>query len=308
MMSESERVKFLHWHKKQEGRFNLEKELLDYCKSDVDILAKACLSFRKLFMEITKKDMSDSGVDPFAQCITLPSVCHYVYRRNFMNSKSIGLIPPLGYSNESTSYKSIIWLKFIATSEKIFIQHSRNGKEKKFLEYRVDGWCENTSTVYEFNGCIFHGCPRCFSSETYNPLKNELMTETYNKHVTRIEKIRQISEVKNIVQIWECEYEQKIRSDHDFRVFVKQAETCIKKPLDPRDALAGGRTNAFILHHVGSIGYVDFTSLYPYIQKYGIFPIGHPTIITENFDKLENYFGVIHCKILPPTDLLFIFN
>ena len=72
--------------------------------------------------------------------------------------------------------------------------------------------------------------------------------------------------------------------------FNFQNET-LKKPLEPRNALAGGRTNAFILHHVGKIGYVDFTSLYPYIQKYGRFPIGHPKIIMANFDCLENYFG-----------------
>ena len=99
------------------------------------------------------------------------------------------------------------------------------------------------------------------------------------------------------MEIWGCAYEKKIKND------LMKNEGEVKKPLDPRDSLAGGRTNAFILHHIGSIGYVDFTSLYPYIQKYGVFPIGHPKIIFENFDKIENYFGLIYCKILPPTNL-----
>ena len=59
-------------------KVNLQTELLQYCKSDVDILAKACLSFRKLFMEITKKDSNDTGVDPFTQCITLPSAVNWL--------------------------------------------------------------------------------------------------------------------------------------------------------------------------------------------------------------------------------------
>jgi len=45
---------------------------------------------------------------------------------------------------------------------------------------------------------------------------------------------------------------------------------------------------------------VDFTSLYPYIQKYGEFPIGHPIIITENFESIDSYSlnQLIHIIIL----------
>ena len=28
--------------------------------------------------------------------------------------------------------------------------------------YYVDGFDEETNTVFEFYGCYFHGCPRCF--------------------------------------------------------------------------------------------------------------------------------------------------
>ena len=33
-------------------------------------------------------------------------------------------------------------------------------------------------------------------------------------------------------------------------------------------------------------------------------PIGHPEIITENFDDISTYFGDIKCKVLPPRGLL----
>ena len=77
-------------------------------------------------------------------------------------------------------------------------------------------------------------------------------------------------------------------------------------PLNPRDALYGGRTNALKLYHKCTepgeeIHYIDYTSLYPYVQKYGVFPTHHPDIITENFDK--KYFGIIKCRILPPCGL-----
>lgn len=81
----------------------------------------------------------------------------------------------------------------------------------------------------------------------------------------------------------------------------------LNTPLDPRDSLYGGRTNALKLYHKCTsnekIKYIDYTSLYPYIQKYGIYPIGHPEIITENIDYGTSYFGIIKCRILPPRGL-----
>ena len=301
LMNEKEREKFLSWYSKQNGLFNLQHELLEYCKSDVDILTKACLAFRSIFIDITRKNPDDEGVDPFSECVTIASACHFVFRRNFMPSNSIGLIPPLGYSTEATSHKAIVWLKYISLHNKISLQHSKNGGEKKIQSFKVDGWDEINSTVYEFHGCIFHGCPQCYRPDTFNPLKNETMQDTYKKHLIRIEKIKNDQEVKNLIQIWECEFDKKLKSDAKFAEFVENND--VKKPLNPRDALTGGRTNAFVLHHKGSIGYVDFTSLYPYIQKYGVFPLGHPKIITENFEPLENYFGLIFCQVLPPKNL-----
>ena len=54
---------------------------------------------------------------------------------------------------------------------------------------------------------------------------------------------------------------------------------------------------------VTKIKYVDFTSLYPYVNKYGRYPVGHPTIITENFGDVDVYEGLIKCKVLPPRGL-----
>ena len=48
---------------------------------------------------------------------------------------------------------------------------------------------------------------------------------------------------------------------------------------------------------------VDFTSLYPYINKMGIYPIGHPEIIGSDFKNISEYFGIAKVTILPPRDL-----
>lgn len=84
---------------------------------------------------------------------------------------------------------------------------------------------------------------------------------------------------------------------------------CLNSDIKPRDALFGGRVNASKLYHKCSsdekIKHYDIRSLYPYVQKYGIFPFGHPKIINSNFESIDKYFGLINCTVLPPRNLLF---
>jgi hypothetical protein len=46
-MKNDKRTKFMQWY---------EDEILKYCRSDVDIFHKSCLTFRKMFMDVTCKD------------------------------------------------------------------------------------------------------------------------------------------------------------------------------------------------------------------------------------------------------------
>ena len=49
---------------------------------------------------------------------------------------------------------------------------------------------------------------------------------------------------------------------------------------------------------------MDFTSLYPWCNKSTEAVVGHPEIMTENFDDISTYFGLIKCTVLPPKGLL----
>ncbi|MCP3665013.1 MAG: hypothetical protein GY696_21370 [Gammaproteobacteria bacterium] len=85
----------------------------------------------------------------------------------------------------------------------------------------------------------------------------------------------------------------------------------IPEPLDPREALRGGRTNATRLLVQCTddqyLSYVDVVSLYPWGVKWTEFPVGHPEILTENFQPItpqrNPYFGIIKCTVLPPKKL-----
>ena len=51
--------------------------------------------------------------------------------------------------------------------------------------------------------------------------------------------------------------------------------------------------------------YEDFTSLYPTINKYGTYPIGHPTIIVNpESNDTHNYFGLAKVDVIAPEKLL----
>jgi len=43
--------------------------------------------------------------------------------------------------------------------------------------------------------------------------------------------------------------------------------------------------------------------LYPSVNKYGRYPVGHPEIITSEFKDISEYFGIAKAKILPPKRL-----
>ena len=61
-----------------------------YCESDVDILRRADMKFRDLFL-------AETGVDPLVQSTTIASACNVVFRSSFLLPNTIGLIPPGGY-------------------------------------------------------------------------------------------------------------------------------------------------------------------------------------------------------------------
>ena len=50
-------------------------------------------------------------------------------------------------------------------------------KERFNVHISVDGFCSETNTIYEFNGCHFHGCPCCNVSDDADKVKYEKTME-----------------------------------------------------------------------------------------------------------------------------------
>jgi len=53
----------------------------------------------------------------------------------------------------------------------------------------------------------------------------------------------------------------------------------------------------------GNIQYIDVVSLYPTVQYYDPFPLGHPEKIYRPRFYDFNWFGFVKCKVLAPKDL-----
>jgi len=306
-MKPEARKKFIDWYNANAHRpFVLQTELLRYCRSDVDVLRKCCLKFRTLFQELTKTGETN-GIDPFEKCITIASACNLVFRKLFLGHETIGIIPSQGYRPEAKqSVMAYQWMSYLAFERNIYIQHGRNQGEKQIGPYQVDGYYETNDgqkVVLEFHGDFWHGCPKCFSGTTINTVNGLAMSELY---MNTCEKQKYIESEGYVYEcIWECDFKKLLESRPAMTEHIQSLE--IVPPLEPRDAFYGGRTEAFKMYAEATdetqIKYFDVTSLYPFINKTGKIPMGHPHIITENFEDINTYEGLIKCKVLPPRGL-----
>ena len=84
-MKTERQEEFYQWYQQHcHDLFDFEQEMLTYCRSDVDILKKACLRYRDVLMKATQIGSTrDSGIDPFG-CVSAASVCMTVFRARFL--------------------------------------------------------------------------------------------------------------------------------------------------------------------------------------------------------------------------------
>ncbi|KAG5875914.1 hypothetical protein JTB14_028677 [Gonioctena quinquepunctata] len=108
------RKQLIEWHKElsQQGYvFDFQKEPVQYC---------------------------EGGVDPFTEAITLPGACDIIFRRNFLNPNTIGLIPKNGYRwRDNQSKIAFQWLVWQERQRRVKILHAGRGPEASLANM---GW------------------------------------------------------------------------------------------------------------------------------------------------------------------------
>lgn len=302
-MKADDREKFLQWYEEHKNDiFDMKKEIVGYCISDVEILTSACLKFRALMIET-------GNVDPFTEGCTIASACNKVFRRNFLKPNTIGLIPKSGYRLcDNQSKIALRWLIWEENQRKIDIRHSGKQKEVVLHGFKVDGYCSETNEVFEFNGCYYHGCPKCFKLDRNKPLHdnpNETMNTRFESTEAKIARLQRFG--YKVVQMWECDFRSSL--NNDILRYTENHSLLLNSPLNPRDAFFGGRTGNVKSYYKTKenekIKYLDVCSLYPFVCKYGKYPVGHPAVLvgSDCSKNLVGIDGLIKCKILPPQTL-----
>jgi G:T-mismatch repair DNA endonuclease (very short patch repair protein) len=103
------------------------------------------------------------------------------------------------------SKKQIEWLNLLSKLNNINIQHAMNGIEFTIpsTKYKADGYCENTNTIYEFHGDLWHGNPKLFkpNDTSYFGVK---YGKLYKKTLEREKLIKDLG--YNLVVMWEYDW------------------------------------------------------------------------------------------------------
>ena len=189
-MSVKDRAEFDLWHDEKVAKgvqFDFQKELVEYCESDVQLVKQGCLQFKDMFEELT-------GFNPFDH-VAIASACNRDLRQNRMEPNTIASEPLHRWRRlTNQSHVAREWLHWedhclrktlndtITLEEReqhnlmdaaepdyrnpLYtprLQYVDNGVEYRIphSHYTVDGYDAETNTVYEFQGCYWHGCPKC---------------------------------------------------------------------------------------------------------------------------------------------------
>ena len=285
--------------------------MIDYCKSDVALLKAGCGAFQQEFER-------QAGNNPMAKCITIASACDLYWRKHHLTPDTIAVEPLGGWrgAQVNQSLKALQWLYYQehqipkegASADRI--RHVRNGGEQSVRtivnSYFVDGYDPLTRTVYEFHGCLYHGCPRCYPNRQAKHYATPDRTVEELYQATLSKRMALLRAGYTVIEMWECDWDRLVDNEPAVSQFLASFD--LVAPLEPREAFFGGRTSAVALHVVAEEGeeirYVDVTSLYPWVNKNCPYPIGHPKIITQPVDQsLESCFGLATVDILPPAGL-----
>lgn len=308
MMSSPAKQQFNHWYSglKDKKDWSIDEEMLKYCRNDTLILMLAVMKFRILFKDIT-------GIDPITRCFTLASIGLETYRSKFITDQVIGITPVVGYASRRSSNEGNAWLDWVEYKTKKSLKH-----ERRFGRYFADAYDVETNTVYEYNGCYYHGCIECYPnrSETVNDTTVEELYSHLQEKLAYYER-----QNLNVVSIWSHEMYNQMNEDHGMKDFINDRMDFYRElsqhgHASIRASFFGGRTNNLKFHYDCSndsssqIAYLDVTSEYPYVLKNRLYPVGHPEVINQEIDlerlnpASENqYFGFVKCRILPPTQL-----
>ena len=114
------------------------------------------------------------------------------------------------YPKHQASKESIQWLEYVAKHWKIHIHHAMSGHGgERWIEKRpVDGYNHEKKIVFQYHGCYWHGCPKCYHDrdkiiDRGDKTREDLFIATKR----RTAYLRKVG--YKVIECWACEVGEK---------------------------------------------------------------------------------------------------
>ena len=111
------------------------------------------------------------------------------------------------------------WLAWAGHERGIVLQTRLNNIEKRLGDRQlpVDGYHASSKTVFEFNGCYWHGCSECYKPDEEHPGLGETYGYLRERMQAKIEYLESIG-YQTVVK-WECEW-KKESANETIQIFL----------------------------------------------------------------------------------------
>lgn len=327
-MTRKEQDDFDTWFAAQEkeSHYDFLGKMVEYCHKDVEVLRLCCRKFIcNWYLRF--------GFNPF-EAYTLPSTVIQSMIVKSTLAPLIPLTPYHGYGKAKTeSQLAKAYLNYLGDKMGVTFERGKMLNPK----FYPDGYTDTPRKIaVDFLGCYYHLCEECgfnthrenfYTKSVYKLPSGQKMTinEPITKEVEESRRLmkRAYCEEYGIeyIEIWEHElYSLSLEEKRKFELFHQYVKQQSPEPsqIVHREALFGGRTEAFKLYHECAddevIEYHDVNGLYPHVLMEGRFPLMDPTFIyrisdAEAFlhslsaDPLIKKAALCKAQVTAPSDL-----
>ena len=109
------------------------------------------------------------------------------------------------YGQGQSSQLAISWLEKTGKKLGIHIHHAMcgHGGERWILGAPVDGYATKSGTIFQYHGCWWHGCRRCFADRDTRIAHGKTREQLF---IATMEQTRSLREAGyHVIEKWECE-------------------------------------------------------------------------------------------------------
>ena len=83
--------------------------------------------------------------------------------------------------------------------ETLPLKSAATGKEHKVFGLKVDGFCGETKEIFEFHGCFYHGCTKCYLHGRNKTLYSEDNIISMNlRYAATLEKLEKSAHLRKL--------------------------------------------------------------------------------------------------------------